>query len=332
MKKNNSKIHLLPVILAVLLVAALVVIGWLYTRNSTLRDQVTTLEAEVTALNETLAANEDTINGAVAQLNQTQTTLAGVEAELAAAQSALADAEAALELAASVQAEADDQIIALNAALEASNAQLAQLSADKEAADAALAALGYSRIEAPEVVEPVTEEPIAEEPITEEPIEEIPAVEEGISETPAEEYATPIFTVYTADALGLAFEGPVDWVITDDPALQYYILSNTEVTAGCKTSICIMRYWAFEGAQERYDQDLQESGDAYVPTELLGKSAVYKDVDVTRNDGQVVRERKYMVMVDDTLYIVLFEAAPEIFDAEVTLLCEPICESMRLIP
>ena len=312
MKKNNSKIHLLPVILAVLLVAALVVVGWLFTGNTALRKQVSTLEAEVTALNETLAANEDTINGAVAQVSQLQTALSGVESELAAARSALADAEAALALAASVQAEADEQIIALNAALEASNAQLAQISADKEAADAALAALGYGRIEAPAVVEPM---------------------EEGISETPAEEYVTPIFTVYTADTLGLAFEGPVEWNIREDVDMQYFGLSDPEETEGYNTSVYIMRYMASEGAQEVYDQELLEGGDAYVPTEMLGVSAWFMDFESEDpQSGQVVCAREYMVMVDDTLYVVTFSAAPEIFDAEVTRLCEPICESMRLIP
>lgn len=323
MKKNNSKIHLLPVILAVLLVAALAVVGWLYTQNSALRDQVSTLEAEVTALNETLAANEDTINGAVAQLNQTQTTLAGVEAELAAAQSALADTEAALALAASVQAEADEQIIALNAALEASSTQLEQISADKEAADAALAALGYGRIEAPEVVEPMTEEPTAEEPIEEAPVEE-----EGISETPAEEYVTPIFTVYTADALGLAFEGPVDWVIVEDENTNSYILKDTESAS----ILTLLMLTAEQGASEQYAADKLASYGESVEAELLGHACQYVDYDFPAPDGSVRRERVHLVLVNGTLYTVAYSTTSEQFDSEMACIFAPICESMRLIP
>ena len=319
MSKNQSKIHLLPIILAVLLVAALGGCGWLFTQNSDLRSQVTTLQDEISALNGNAADADAELSSITAQLADVQAELAACQSDLAGAQAALAEAQDALALAAAVQADADQQIIALNAALDACNAELAKISADKEAADAALAALGYGRITPPVVVEPLPEE--------------------TFGETPAEEYVTPTITVYTAEALGLAFEGPLEWVIaTDsDTSDNTFVLREETKSHGVYTQLTLT---AMELADAPADEQLATFvADHYgidaalgTPVTLMGAEGLQLDLSSEPEQGVTIVSRAHVAVVDGTLYAVEIASAPEWFDAAVNSVFQPVCESIRIVP
>lgn len=338
MTKNTSKPQALTIVLAVLMVVWLVVCAWLLYNNSQLNQQIETLTAEKTAVEATLA---DT----AAQLTQTQSTLSDTEQELAQTQESLTATQAELaEMTASRDA-AEAQVATLTAELE-------KATADKEAADAALAALGYAPIQSPVVVEPAVEEPAAEEPVAEDPAEdpveepvtedpaaEEPVTDEVINETPAETYEKPIVTVYTADALGVAFEGPVDWAITMDADVSdsTYVLSEDQMSDGVFTHLRVIAVKLEDAPAEeqlaafvtnRYGLQLDQG----TPVELLGAAGLGFDMTVEPEAGVTIVSRIHVAVVDGTLYAVEIYAAPAYFDAAVQSVFLPACESLRLIP
>lgn len=334
MTKNTSKPQALTIVLAVLMVVWLVVCAWLLYNNSQLNQQIETLTAEKTAVEATLA---DT----AAQLTQTQSTLSDTEQELAQTQESLTATQAELaEMTASRDA-AEAQVATLTAELE-------KATADKEAADAALAALGYAPIQSPVVVEPAVEEPVAEEPVeeptveehvTEDPAAEEPVTDEVISETPAETYEKPVVTVYTADALGVAFEGPVDWAITMDADVSdsTYVLSEDQMSDGVFTHLRVIAVKLEDAPAEeqlaafvtnRYGLQLDQG----TPVELLGAAGLGFDMTVEPEAGVTIVSRIHVAVVDGTLYAVEIYAAPAYFDAAVQSVFLPACESLRLIP
>lgn len=334
MTKNTSKPQALTIVLAVLMVVWLVVCAWLLYNNSQLNQQIETLTAEKTAVEATLA---DT----AAQLTQTQSTLSDTEQELAQTQESLTATQAELaEMTASRDA-AEAQVATLTAELE-------KATADKEAADAALAALGYAPIQSPVVVEPAVEEPVAEEPVeeptveehvTEDPAAEEPVTDEVINETPAETYEKPIVTVYTADALGVAFEGPVDWAITMDADVSdsTYVLSEDQMSDGVFTHLRVIAVKLEDAPAEeqlaafvtnRYGLQLDQG----TPVELLGAAGLGFDMTVEPEAGVTIVSRIHVAVVDGTLYAVEICAAPAYFDAAVQSVFLPACESLRLIP
>lgn len=163
--------------------------------------------------------------------------------------------------------------------------------------------------------------------------------DEVISETPAETYENPIVTVYTADALGVAFEGPVDWAITMDADVSdsTYVLSEDQMSDGVFTHLRVIAVKLEDAPVEeqlaayvtnRYGQQLDQGA----PVELLGTAGLSFDMTVEPEAGVTIVSRIHVVVVDGTLYAVEICAAPAYFDAAVQSVFLPACESLRLIP
>lgn len=320
MAKNTNRPQTLTIVLAVLLVAALAVGGWLIASNNALQRQVDALQADGIAAGEALAEAQAQLTAAQDELSRTQAELAQTRESLSAAQAELADMTAARDA-------AQAQVGELTAALDASNAELAKVTADKEAADAALAALGYAPIQTPMVVEPVVEAPAADE--TPAPAAEEPAEEEGISETPAEAYESPAVTVFTADALGIAFEAPVDWVILLDNAEECYILHSPEDENGQRTTLTITAVPAQGDDPLAALMDAAEGEPA--PAQLLGQEGLCIEYDLPAQEGQPIRERLQAAVADGVLYTVCISTPAESFGAEADIVFRIVCESLRLI-
>lgn len=322
------------VLLAAALVAALAALGFLWAENADLKKQLESADEYVLVVQE----NADlTINVLTGQLTEAQGAVTTLQADLAAVQLTLAETEAALTGMTAAKAEADAQIAALTAELEACTAELAAVTAEKESADAALAALGFTRIQ-PQVVEPVAEEPAAaEDPAgTEEPV-----TEEGISEVPGEAFeAAPEadnshVSVYTVEAMGVAFEAPVSWIIAEDSDTSF-VLRETERRSGVYTALVITVQPAEtedEGALNAYlaaNNGMQPDGG--VPAELMGHPGLYSQETAEDPTGVPYTRRVHAVIVDGVLYAVSITAAPEVFDAALNEVFLPACTSMRMIP
>ena len=337
MTKNTKKPQALTIVLMALMLVWLVVCAWLLYTNSQLNAQIETLTAEKTAV-------EATLTDTTAQLTQTRSALSDAEQALAQTQETLTATQAELAETASARDEALAQVDILTAELEDSNAQLAKVTAEKEAADAALAALGYAPIKQPVVVEPVEEEPVAEDPVIDEPavnapVVDEPAVGEGFSETPAEPYHAPVVTVYTADALGVAFEGPVDWAITMDAEASdnTFVLSEDQMSDGVYTHLAVTAVALTDAPVEEQLADyvaahygVQISDGA--PVELLGQSGLSFDRTVQPEADVTIVSRVHVVVVEGTLYAVEISSSPAAFDVAVNTVFLPACASLRLIP
>ena len=308
------------VLLAVALVAALAALGFLWAENADLKTQLASANENIRVAQE----NADlTISDLSGQLTEAQGAVTTLQADLAAVQLTLAETEAALTGMTAAKAEAD--------------AQIAALTAELEACTAALAALGFTRIQ-PQVVEPVAEEPAAaEEPAgTEEPV-----TEEGISEVPGEAFeAAPeadnsLVSVYTVEAMGVAFEAPVSWIIAEDSDTSF-VLRETERRSGVYTALVITVQPAEtedEGALNAYlaaNNGMQPDGG--VPAELMGYPGLYSQETAEDPTGVPYTRRVHAIIVDGMLYAVSITAAPEVFDAALNEVFLPACTSMRMIP
>ena len=126
-------------------------------------------------------------------------------------------------------------------------------------------------------------------------------------------------TVYTADAAGVMFEAPVDWIIDDTvPEENFRLYSVDEL--GNESYVLVIFKSPFDG-----DEFPVDDHDGTV--QLLGREGIYEDSDMT--DGRL--QRIVSVQVDEDVIRVCIEGSFESFGQLETEM-QPILESMRLIP
>ena len=375
MTKKNGNTRLPLIIMAVALIAAAAVIFWQAAHVLELEEHLMEANAALSSRQEALNASEAAAADLQAELTFCQGALADAQADLTLAREAHDGTQAALLAVTEEKAEADAQIADLTAARDSLEEQLQQLATDKEMADAALAALGYGRIEAPAVTEEPAEEVPAEEPAADEPeaVPEEPAVEETevIPEEPAADEAAEevsaeepeivteepaaeeelfgeepavepmMYNVYTADALGLAFEAPVNWLVEDFETGRYSLV-DPENPDGCHSTLNIRSYPADGAALADVLADLiltdEETMSGTVTTgeiiarDLLGEYGLYVDSVYQTQEGPVYCSRLHVIIMDDTVYAVSVTTTQARFEALVTDVYEHFCATVRLIP
>ena len=126
-------------------------------------------------------------------------------------------------------------------------------------------------------------------------------------------------TVYTADAAGVMFEAPVDWIIDDTASEEEFRLHSVDEQGNECYELSVFKS-PFDGNEfhfDEYDGTLQ----------LFGCEGVYNDVYMT--DGGL--QRWVCVRVEDEILFVRFNGPFESFGQLETVM-QPILESMRLIP
>lgn len=358
MTKKNGNMRLPLIIIAVALIAAVAVIFWQTAHVLELEERLMEANAALSSRQEALDASEAAAADLQAELTFCQGALADAQADLTLAREAHDGTQAALLAVTEEKAEADALIADLTAARESLEEQLQQLATDKEMADAALAALGYGRIEAPAVTEEPAEEvpaeepeAVPEEPAAEEPAEEVPAEEpEAIPEEPAteeelfgEEPAVEpmMYNVYTADALGLAFEAPVNWLVEDFETGRYSLV-DPENPDGCHSALTIRSYPADGAALADVlaglilnDEEIRNgtiSAGEIIARDLLGEYGLYVDSVYQTQDGPVYCSRLHVIIMNDTVYAVSVTTTQARFEALVTDVYEHFCATVRLIP
>lgn len=363
MTKKNGNTRLPLIIMAVALIAAAAVIFWQAAHVLELEEHLMEANAALSSRQEALDASEAAAADLQAELTFCQGALADAQAELTLAREAHDGTQAALLAVTEKKAEADAQIADLTAARDSLEEQLQQLATDKKMADAALAALGYGRIEAPAVTEepaeevpaeaPAAEETevIPEEPDADEAAEEVSAEEpEIVTEEPAaeeelfgEEPAVEpmMYNVYTADALGLAFEAPVNWLVEDFETGRYSLV-DPENPDGCHSTLNIRSYPADGAALADVLADLiltdEETMSGTVTTgeiiarDLLGEYGLYVDSVYQTQEGPVYCSRLHVIIMNDTVYAVSVTTTQARFEALVTGVYEHFCATVRLIP
>ncbi|MBQ7849635.1 MAG: hypothetical protein IJ343_07945 [Clostridia bacterium] len=332
MTNTKKKLNLPMIALAVLLVVAAVLCIWAFGNANGLQGKLSGTQAELAQIQKILAEKTEEalkLRGDVqtAAENQTRTAaaLSETENDLASAVSNLADKEAVLlsteealaaaltevEALTQAKADADAQIAALNEQLAQLQTQLDQVLQEQNKAMEALAALGFGRIE-PAAEEPAGNEAVVEAPVAEAPVEEAPVVEEILEEEPAEEEPvtqTPASNVYTADALKLVFEAPVDWIV-DDSAADVFTLTDP---ADAATALSIMtRSAQLDDAQLKEELGLQLNAigqelkgfepSTYAVRTLLGVDGVCANYRAEK-DGAEVFGRVHVTCVDGVLYV-----------------------------
>ena len=167
--------------------------------------------------------------------------------------------------------------------------------------------------------------------------------EEIISEYPSEEIdpsapvvdvmETDATTVYVADALGVAFEAPVDWVITvdGDASENSYILREAELSAGVYTHLIITAVPGDQLEPFVMAQYGVQPGECSA-VELLEQPGLCLETTALVDGGVMIIRHVHVAVVDGTVYAVEIAGAPEAFDAVVADVLQPVCASMRLIP
>jgi len=354
MTKKNGNTRLPLIIMAVALIAAAAVIFWQAAHVLELEEHLMEANAALSSRQEALNASEAAAADLQAELTFCQGALADAQADLTLAREAHDGTQAALLAVTEEKAEADAQIADLTAARDSLEEQLQQLATDKEMADAALAALGYGRIEAPAVTEePAAEETevIPEEPAADEAAEEVSAEKpEIVTEEPAaeeelfgEEPAVEpmMYNVYTADALGLAFEAPVNWLVEDFETGRYSLV-DPENPDGCHSTLNIRSYPADGAALADVlaglilnDEEIRNgtiSAGEIIARDLLGEYGLYVDSVYQTQEGPVYCSRLHVIIMNDTVYAVSVTTTQARFEALVTDVYEHFCATVRLIP
>lgn len=337
MTKKNGNMRLPLIIIAVALIAAVAVIFWQTAHVLELEERLMEANAALSSRQEALDASEAAAADLQAELTFCQGALADAQADLTLAREAHDGTQAALLAVTEEKAEADALIADLTAARESLEEQLQQLATDKEMADAALAALGYGRIEAPAVTEEPVEEVPAEEP---EAVPEEPAAEEELfGEEPAVE--PMMYNVYTADALGLAFEAPVNWLVEDFETGRYSLV-DPENPDGCHSALTIRSYPADGAALADVlaglilnDEEIRNgtiSAGEIIARDLLGEYGLYVDSVYQTQEGPVYCSRLHVIIMNDTVYAVSVTTTQARFEALVTDVYEHFCATVRLIP
>lgn len=362
---------ILPVILAVLLVAALGVTGWLLTDRAALQQRVEALEAGLAAEQQTTADVQATLTGTQGELSDTNAQLTTTESDLAAAQATLAETQSALTTAEAALAEmtaAKDAADALNTALtqelEACQAQLEAVTAEKETADAALAALGWTRVQ-PQVVESMTDEdpaddvtveetpaddtadevPVDDVTVEETPVDEVPADEAPETDVPAAESGEEFFSDAPVDAdAAEAQESPAPATVmtADQLGVAFEAPVDWIILTEDEENRFVMR------AQESHDgvyaslvirraDDMEEvpdipSADGSVMIDLMGKTGLDADHAALNEEGASGLFRACAVVVDGKAYCVSVMACRACFDQVMNDIFLPLCGSLRLIP